>query len=323
MENFMEGCTVISVLDTGIATYNIGNQIIMDAVRKELDDMFPESFMVSLPPEDIKRHSLKYNASSPITFVGGTNLLNSDIRKYRQWDLSFCNIMRLKGLVLMGCGWWQYEHAGTTPYTRWALHKVLSDKYLHSVRDSYTEKRLKDIGICSVNTGCPTLWRIDDAVLSSIPVKKSQKAVFTVTDYHRDPERDSRMLDILSEEYSELWFFPQGTGDIQYMRDLGRLDGMKLLPPRLAKYDSLLETGGVDYVGTRLHAGIRALQKGRRSFIIGIDNRAAEMQKDFGLPVTPANDIRSIGRLIEGDYLLHLKIPFDNISRWKKQFSQL
>ena len=161
MENFMEGCTVISVLDTGIATYNIGNQIIMDAVR---------------------------------------TCCHSDIRKYRQWDLSFCNIMRLKGLVLMGCGWWQYEHADTTPYTRWALHKVLSDKYLHSVRDSYTEKRLKDIGI---------------------------------------------------------------------------------------------------------------------------DNRAAEMQKDFGLPVTPANDIRSIGRLIEGDYILHLNIPFDNISRWKKQFSHL
>lgn len=73
--------SVISVFDTSIAAYNIGNHIIMDAVKSEVMELFPDSFVLSLPVEDIKTNARRYNAISEISFVGGTNILNGDIRR--------------------------------------------------------------------------------------------------------------------------------------------------------------------------------------------------------------------------------------------------
>ena len=51
-------------------------------------------------------------------------------------------------------------------------------------------------------------------------------------------------------------------------------------------YDSFLEnTKNIDYVGTRLHGGMRALQHEKRTIILGIDNRAIELNKDYNIPV--------------------------------------
>ena len=322
MDNFIKSNSTISILDTGIATYNIGNHIIMDAVRQEIEDIFHDHFIVTLPPDDMKTHAIKYNHISQLTFAGGTNLLNANIRKYRQWDLTLLNIMRLKRLVLIGCGWWQYESSKTTGYTKWALHKILSDKYVHSVRDSYTANRLQGIGIPAINTGCPTLWRITRKTTDSIPVSKGDKVIFTLTDYNWNQDRDKKILETLSDLYSKIYFFPQGSGDITYLNALreGNFTDIEIIPPRLDAFNRLLESGGVDYIGTRLHSGIRAIQKGRRSFIIGIDNRATEMAKDFHLPIIKECDIRHLKDIIPLDYHLELAIPSDNINTWKNQF---
>lgn len=42
----------ISVLDSSIAAYNVGNRIIMDAVNEHLAEMFPNDFIIPLPMED-------------------------------------------------------------------------------------------------------------------------------------------------------------------------------------------------------------------------------------------------------------------------------
>ena len=54
----------------------------------------------------------------------------------------------------------------------------------------------------------------------------------------------------------------------------------------------------IDYVGTRLHAGIRALQHKKRTIIIGIDNRAIEKAKDFNLTVIDRKNIKNNGSSI-------------------------
>ena len=41
-----------------------------------------------------------------------------------------------------------------------------------------------------------------------------------------------------------------------------------------AETDALIQDTECDYIGTRLHGGIRALQHGRRSLILSVDNRA-------------------------------------------------
>lgn len=312
--------SVISIFDTSIAAYNIGNQIIMDAVKTELMELFPQSFVLSLPVEDIKTNARRYNAVSDISFVGGTNILNGDIRKYRQWDLDLHNILRLSEIVFMGCGWCQYEERPVTRYTRWAFDKILSKKYIHSVRDEYTRNKLATIGIGSINTGCPTLWRITDEVTDWIPKNKNRGVVITLTDYNRNRERDTKLLDVCLRNYQKVYLFPQGTGDIPYIKDLGYIERLQVISPQISAYNALLESGEVDYIGTRLHAGIRALQKSVRSFIIGIDNRAKEMARDFGLPVLAEESMNRLEEWINVPYSLELKIPFERIEFWKQQF---
>ena len=321
MENPNLTSSVISIFDTSIAAYNTGNQIIMDAVNLEIRDIFKEHFLVQLPVEDIKTNVRRYNSLSYISFLGGTNILNSDIRNYRQWDLSFHNILVLKNIVLMGCGWFQYENIKITCYTKWAFNRVLSHQYVHSVRDTYTKEKLSSIDISSINTGCPTLWRLTNQITEKIPQKKAKRVIITLTDYNCDQERDRYLLDTCCKEYEQDYYFAQGTGDIQYLKDLGYAHKVTLLSPQLPCYNEILSQGNIDYIGTRLHAGIRALQNSVRSFIIGIDNRAIEMANDFCLPVLNQHNLSELTTLINKDYSLDLTIPFENINQWRAQFT--
>jgi polysaccharide pyruvyl transferase WcaK-like protein len=81
-----------------------------------------------------------------------------------------------------------------------------------------------------------------------------------------------------------------------------------------------LDNHDIDYVGTRLHAGIRALQKKRRAIIIAIDNRAIEKQKDFNLTIINRDKIDYLKDKILSSFNTDIRIPVSNIDLWKKQF---
>lgn len=310
---------MISVFDTSIAAYNSGNQIIMDSILQEIDDLFAEDTIIRLPIEDIGTNARKYNTKSRLTFIGGTNILNGNIRKYRQWDLNLHNIFILKRCLLMGCGWFQYEHEKPTKYTRWALTKILTDNYIHSVRDNYTKLKLEEIGIQSINTGCVTLWRLDPNLPDIKGKDKSKNCVLVFTDYNQDKMRDLKLFEIVKSNYTKVYFYPQGSGDINYVKKLGIYDSLEILRPRLYEFNNILNQG-TDYIGTRLHAGIRALQLKQRSLIVGIDNRALEMAKDFNLPVINQNEIQKLDNLIGTHYNVTLNLPLTEINNWKSQF---
>ena len=89
--------------------------------------------------------------------------------------------------------------------------------------------------------------------------------------------------------------------------------------PSLQALDEIL-TIDIDYLGTRLHAGIRALQNKKRTLILAVDNRAIEISKDTNLPVVPRNDWESITSWIESDYTTQIILPWSNIDKWKSQF---
>ncbi|TOG81065.1 capsular biosynthesis protein, partial [Vibrio parahaemolyticus] len=71
-----------------------------------------------------------------------------------------------------------------------------------------------------------------------------------------------------------------------------------IIAPSLESFDEVLSSGNVDYIGTRLHGGVRALQKKVRTLILAIDNRAWEKKKDFNLPVVERNDEVAISNFI-------------------------
>jgi polysaccharide pyruvyl transferase WcaK-like protein len=95
---------------------------------------------------------------------------------------------------------------------------------------------------------------------------------------------------------------------------------MIFLPPSLQALDHLLETEeDLDYVGNRLHAGIRAMQKGRRTVIVEIDNRARAMSEDFDVPTVARQDMEKLAAMIAGPFETHIKLPTQAIERWRDQ----
>ena len=121
--------------------------------------------------------------------------------------------------------------------------------------------------------------------------------------------------------YRKIYFWPQGSGDIDYFAHLKCK--AEVIAPSLKAFDSVLaDEPSIDYIGTRLHAGIRALQHKRRAIIIGVDNRAAEMSKDINLPHLAREDIDKLEYIINDKWPTNLKINFDAIQIWRSQFIQ-
>lgn len=314
----------IIYFDPGCATLNVGDEIISASARKQLDPLFRDRFIVRLSSH--QRVSFRYRRhlnESDYGFVLGSNLLKSNMLfGYRQWDISLLDTLQVGNLVLVGCGWQTYEAGGVDPYSKCLYRRVLSDQFLHSVRDEYTKKKLESIGIRNVvNTGCPTTWMLTSEFCEGIPVRKASQVVCTVTDYRQDPRADSKMLETLKRGYDRVYLWLQGNGDREYVSTLEAARDVTLIPPTLEDYDYLLcGNDDIDYIGTRLHGGIRALQHGKRSLIVSIDNRAREMSKDFNIPTIERNQIDDLEKWIYGEKPTEIRIRSREIKQFLSQF---
>jgi len=312
----------VTIFDTSVCTENLGDFIIMDAVRDHINKMFPNSMVLhTATHERIYRPTYQMVKKSDLSFVGGTNLISSNMNYYNQWKINLIDSLFLRNIILMGVGWWQYQKEANL-YTRHLLKSVLNRSIIHSVRDSYTEAMLKKAGFNNViNTSCPTMWGLNEQHCSTIPKSKAKNVVTTLTDYNKDPKNDLAFIQLLANSYDNVYIWPQGSGDLNYIDSLEISKYANILPPKLESYNSLLETDeSLDFVGTRLHAGVRALQKKRRSIIIGIDNRAFEKEKDFNINVCPRDQIDKLKSLIFSDVITDIKLPVENIALWKSQF---
>jgi len=313
----------ITLFDTSIATKNVGDLIIMEAVKEQITGIIPSKQIITIPSHlPITRKGWGLLKSSEFSLVGGTNLLSSHLLKYRQWKFNLSDLFCLKKTVLMGVGWWQYQDKPDL-YSKMVWKRVLHKEMLHSVRDSFTEKHLKSMGFDNVtNTGCPTMWGLTPEHCSQIRPEKGDSVIFTLTDYNQNPGADIKLVNTLLDNYPTVSFWPQGTGDMNYFNSLASKfkRDVKVLNPNLTCLNEELLLSGVDYVGTRLHAGVRALQLKVRTIIIGIDNRALEKSRDFNLNVIDRKNIDDLDVLINKDIITAIELPIDNIKRWKAQF---
>lgn len=314
----------IAIFDTSICTENIGDKIIMDAALINLNSIFGDAFYINFPTHDkISRASYNRSQSAHYRFVCGTNLLSSNMNVYNQWLINLKDAIFLSDITLLGVGWWQYQKKPNW-YTKLLLKRVLSDEKIHSVRDSYTENQLKSIGIYNViNTSCPTMWSLTMKHCKKIPTKKTKKVITTLTDYNKNIKSDKFIIRTLLKNYEEVYFWIQSFNDIDYIiKELEFNENqISFVPPTIERLDSILLNEDVDYVGTRLHAGIRALQKKIRTIIIGIDNRAFEKSKDFNLCVIDRKEVEEkLENLINQEFKTEISIPEKNIKIWKEQF---
>ena len=310
----------ISVIDTSISDYNQGNQIIMDSVYKQLFSIFPNDFFFKLPFAEITSHTLSYINRSAFSIVGGTNLLNGHLERRRDLDINLLKSFKLRNIILMGVGWWQYEN-NISLYSKILLKRSLKNEFIHSVRDTYTKNKLESIGIQNVlNTGCPSIWDLTSDHCSDIPSEKSETVVFTITDYNFVHERTHKIIEVLSKNYENIFFWPQGEGDYDFIIPYLKKKKIQIISPHIGSYNQFLVDHNVDYVGTRLHAGIRALQYKKRTMIIGIDNRAIEMQMDFNLPILKENELDNLDNLINSKWIIDITLRLNDINKWKNQF---
>lgn len=319
---------IISIYNTSIGSLNNGDQIINEAGIGILEDIFPNSFFHHFPTHHaLQRRSLKVAWKNRICFVIGTNLLRNKIRyrgRKNKIAIHFHDCLFMQPIILFGVGWNKY--AGNLDMkTKFFYKNALSKNYLHSVRDNYAKDKLKACGIKNtINTGCPSLWELSDTHLKGISIKKQKKALLTLTDYSKDIATDSFILKTLLQNYESVYLWPQGSGDRNYFSNLIGFDSKQvtILSSHLSSLNKVLEMDDIEHIGTRLHAGIRALQKKRPSLIISIDNRASEMHRDFNLPTIERSELHLLQEKIDTERNFSMCIPFEAIAKWKKQFDE-
>ncbi len=321
-----EGATMtIGVLNTSIASENAGDFIIMEAATRQIDECLPWAYKIHLTThEKFSPASFRLQRQVALNIACGTNLLHSHMELVKQWRVGLLASWRMKPVVLLGVGWRGQAKRKTTLYTRLLLRSLLSREHLHGARDSYSEERLKEAGIPNVlNTSCPSMWLLTPDHCEEIPARKGEDVVVTLTDYSREPRLDRQLLDVLKRSYRRVYFWPQGCGDREYLASIAGPNALWTIPPGLPAYDDLLadRSLSLDYAGTRLHAGIRALQHKRRTLIVGVDHRALAMQRDFHLPVSDRYlSAEEVQRAVCADRPCEIRIPLENIERWKAQF---
>lgn len=322
----------IVIFNTWIGSRNLGDQIIMESSKNELLKIFDEYFFFEMPTQLemlTKEFKVLKEKETKAAFVCGTNLLGPLKLKARrnQWKIGLKFLMyvltkKIDTIVLVGAGWNKYQDKKITFLEKLFLRKLLINNHIHSVRDEYTKKKLKEIGIENViNTGCVTTWGLTKEKCKNRKVNKAKKAIITLTDYNRDFELDRELFEIVNNNYEEIYFWPQGTGDLEYVKELIKNEiKYKIINPNYESYKKFLKENECDFIGTRLHGGIKALQLGKRTIIIGIDNRALEM-KENKLPILDRKEIRSkLDDMINSEFKIEIEIFDEEIKKWKEQF---
>ena len=321
----------ILLLDTSIGTGNMGDFIIMECVRKELAPILSENFVYNMPTHlpafnsfavFINSFVVQNYANADWKFAGGSNLLVKDLKThYPQWNIHPYDSAPLNGTILVGVGAGAGEY--TNNYTTKLYNKVLNHEYFHSVRDERSKIYVeKELGLKAINTGCVTMWMLTPEFCKSIPKKKADVAIITLTARPELNLNEQKMIDIVKKNYSKVYCWIQGDLDLDYYNKFKNTDGIQLIPPNKDAYEHILNTEDLDYIGTRLHGGIYAMRHKKRAIIIAIDERAKEIHKGNNLNCLSINEIDQLDELINSEIETKVSMPFDEIERWKSQFEE-
>lgn len=318
----------ILILDTSVASQNKGDDIIMECCRKELDYILRTNFEYTLPTHvspfhwyQVWRNSSRIQSYSDceLKFIGGSNILCKDLlTHYPQWNINWFNCKPIMGCIGVGVGAGRGDKSNW--YTRKMYQRILSHDYYHSVRDERTKKYVESLGLKAINTGCVTMWMLTPEFCKTIPTSKSDKVVFTLTRRSPSDQWNQLLIDTLIDNYREVFFWPQGISDYEYLHLYNNVDGVKILPSSKDAYDEFLTNNVTDYVGTRLHGGVYAMRHGRRAIIIAIDERAREIHSSNHLNCIDVNELPSLPDYINSVIETNVVMDFDSINKWKEQF---
>ncbi|MBI5371161.1 MAG: polysaccharide pyruvyl transferase family protein [Sphingobacteriales bacterium] len=319
--------------NNGAPAFNLGDMIIYDAVMKILSEIFQKHEILRISSHEwFAKKQKKILNGSLLNIMGGTNVLTSDIRNFPRMTpekkKGFYLFPGFNNLVLLGTGWEKYQSKPD-----WATiiyyYRILNKKYFHSVRDEYSLNQLKKAYVPNVlNTSCPTTWELDRDFINVFQPNYNS-IFFTLTNYYPNHTIDNNLLKyIFDSGQSNLIFFPQTAVDLDYLSSLenyrNNKSKIKILKTEYSEFLHFVHSEKFNYIGSRLHAGIRCLQLGNPTLIFAVDNRALEIRKDTGLNILARTDFTLLQKWIKGEYRPErIQLPEDNISIWKKQFQDI
>ena len=140
-----------------------------------------------------------------------------------------------------------------------------------------------------------------------------------MTDYKKSAEQDNQIVETLKKNYKKLYFWLQGAHDFEYLQSVADTDGIEIIEPSVEAYEKVLEKD-VDYVGTRLHAGIYAMRHKKRSIILRVDKRMDSMAQCIPDNCISRSEISKLGEMIQSEIDTKVNIDFDAVRQWKGQF---
>lgn len=320
----------VVLFDPSIRSLNKGDEIIMRSAEAQIAHLLEGRYVIKsathAPIVTFYQNThlnprMRFYDDAKYKFICGSSLIWKNMFKPRPtFNVNWFNCMPYKNSILLGCGIAQTE-SKLNFYTKELYSKILSKDYIHSVRDDEAADFIQSMGYKAINTGCPTMWQFTEDFCSHIPTKKASKVVFTLTDFSKSPEPDQLLIDILKKEYETLYFWVQGAFDEEYFRTFNNIEGIHIVNPTLDAYSQLLSGGDIDYVGTRLHAGMFALQHQVRTIIIVIDNRTRAMNEAYDLHVIERDAIGTeLANKINSVFPTNINICETRIKEWLRQF---
>ena len=121
--------------NNGTESSNLGDLIISESVVEILHDLFPSKQIVRISTHveiDLKRRRQINDAF--LSFIGGTNLITSDIREYKQFVVRNGKLVWLfpgvKKLILLGCGWGVGYGDPMHFKTKFFYHRILQINFI-------------------------------------------------------------------------------------------------------------------------------------------------------------------------------------------------
>lgn len=318
------------IFDTSYGSFNMGDYIINECANYELKDIINNNFCVRLGTHtpvahfyqlNNKRKPVKFINNAKYKFITGTNIIKKNLFwPWPDWNINLFNSKPYKNSILVGVGL-SGKRKKANLYTKLIYRRIFSKDYIHSTRDEKTKLFLESLGLKAINTGCPTLWSIDDELCNKIPNKKCNTVIFTLTDYCKDKQKDQDLINILVKNYKNLYFWPQGSNDYEYLKSFQNIENIKIISPNIESYNDFLNNTNTDYVGTRLHAGIYAIRHKKRTIILSVDNRARDMKETYNLPTIERDNISQLDKMINSSFKTNIKIDKEKINKWKNQFN--
>ena len=322
----------IILFNTAVGSFNQGDYIIKESIQREFAPYLKNNYVVELgthtPTCFIDQFRSQRNNELKkfrYGFVLGTNLFTTNrLHCENTWNFRYYNAITFPETILIGVGSSAAINSKVNFYTKAIYEKFFSHDFFHSVRDERTKLYLEKMGYKAINTGCATMWMLTKDHCKSITHLKSESVLFTLTDYSKSIENDKELLHILEQNYKKIFFWPQGSGDYEYLKSIqDKETKTTIISPNIDSLNSFLDNNECDYIGTRLHAGLKALQKKKRSLILSVDNRAEDIKQTYNIPIAKRYDYESIKNFISYSYETNINIDEESISKFKKQFDFL